>query len=71
MEERIFHHMECLSESRSIKAIDIYEKLFDKNKRCDKRHLESAVQRFILLNKRVFSFLGIETELSGDRKSVV
>ena len=65
MEERIFHHMECLSESRSIKAIDIYEKLFDKNKRCDKRHLESAVQRFILLNKRVFSFLGIETELSG------
>ena len=63
MEEKIFHQMECLSESKPIKAIDIYEKLFDK--RCDKRHLESAVQRFILLNKRVFRFLGIEIELSG------
>lgn len=68
--EKIFYRMECLSESKSIKAADIYEKLFDnggrkKSKWCDKRYLESAVQRFILLNKRVFSFLGIEIEQSG------
>lgn len=60
---RLLYKMPCQSASKCFKNKDIYETLFDK--RVDKRYLESAVQRFIILNKRMFDFLGIEVELSG------
>ncbi len=60
---KLFCKLPCQSVSKSYKNKEIYEDLFDK--RVDKRYLESAVQRFINLNKRLFTFLGIETELSG------
>lgn len=60
---RLLYKMPCQSVSRCFKNKEIYETLFDK--RVDKRYLESAVQRFIILNKRMFDFLGIEVELSG------
>lgn len=60
---KIFFQMPCLSESREIKSQEIYERLFDK--RVDRRYLESSVQKFLLLNKKMFSFLGIELEMNG------
>ena len=60
---QLFCKLPCQSVSKSYKNREIYEDLFDK--RVDKRYLESAVQRFINLNKRLFSFLGIEVELNG------
>lgn len=55
--------MPCLSESREIRYTEIYERLFDKG--CDKRYLEIAVQKFLLLNKKMFSFAGIALEMNG------
>ena len=55
--------MPCLSVSNEIKSIEIYERLFDK--KVDKRYLESAVQKFLLLNKKMFSFIGIDLEMNG------
>ncbi len=60
---QLFCKLPCQSVSKSYRNREIYEELFDK--RVDKRYLESAVQRFINLNKRMFSFLGIEVELNG------
>ena len=60
---KLFQKMQCLSETKEIKSQEIYEKLFDK--KCDKRYLESAVQKFYLLNKKAFSFLGIQLEMIG------
>ena len=60
---KLFCKLPCQSVSKSYKNKEIYEDLFDK--RVDKRYLESAVQRFINLNKRLFTFLGIDAELSG------
>ena len=59
----LFCKLPCQSISKIYKNKEIYEDLFDK--RVDKRYLESAVQRFINLNKKLFSFLGIEVELNG------
>ena len=61
--EKLFFQMPCLSESHEIKSQEIYERLFDKG--VDKRYLESAVQKFLLLNKRMFSFVGINLEMNG------
>ena len=61
--DNLFFKMPCLSESQELKSKEIYEKLFDK--KVDKRYLESAVQKFLLLNKRMLDFLGIEAMLSG------
>ncbi len=61
--EKIFFQMPCLSESREIKSLEIYEKLFDK--RVDKRYLEGSLQKFLLLNKRMLSFAGITLEMNG------
>lgn len=61
--EKLFCQMPCLSESNEIRSQEIYERLFDK--RVDKRFLESAVQKFLLLNKKMFSFLGIVLEMNG------
>lgn len=61
--EKIFFQMPCLSESREIRSKEIYEGLFDKS--VDKRYLESAVQKFLLLNKKMFSFAGIVLEMNG------
>lgn len=61
--EKLFFQMPCLSESNEIKSIEIYERLFDK--KVDKRYLESAVQKFLLLNKKMFSFVGIGLEMNG------
>lgn len=61
--EKLFFKMPCLSESKEIKGQEIYERLFDKS--VDKRYLESAVQKFVLLNKRMFSFVGVSLEMSG------
>jgi len=46
--DNLFFKMPCLSESQELKSKEIYEKLFDK--KVDKRYLESAVQKFLLLN---------------------
>lgn len=61
--EKIFFQMPCLSESRELNSKEIHEKLFDK--KVDKRYLESAVQKFILFNKRMLDFLGIKILLNG------
>lgn len=61
--DKLFFQMTCLSESRELNNKEIYEKLFDK--KVDKRYLESAVQKFILLNKRMLDFLGVEVVLTG------
>ncbi len=55
--------MPCLSESREIKSQELFEELFDK--KGDKRHLESLVQKFILLNRKMFSFAGVSLEMNG------
>ncbi len=60
---KLFFQMPCLSESREIRSHEIHERLFDKS--VDKRHLESAVQRFLLLNKKMLSFAGITLEMNG------
>ena len=60
---KLFFRMPCLSESHEIRSQEIYEQLFDKS--VDKRYLESAVQKFLLLNKKVFSFAGITLEMNG------
>lgn len=59
----LFFQMPCLSESREIKRQEIYERLFDK--KVDKGHLEAILQKFLLLNKKMFSFLGIGVEING------
>ena len=56
--------MPCLSESHEIRSQEIYERFFDKGV-TDKRYLESAVQKFLLLNKKMFSFAGIALEMNG------
>ena len=61
--EKLFFQMPCLSESYEIRSQEIYERLFDKS--VDKRYLESAVQKFLLLNKKMFSFAGISLEMNG------
>ena len=61
--EKLFFQMPCLSESYEIRSQEIYERLFDKS--VDKRYLESAVQKFLLLNKKMFSFAGITLEMNG------
>ncbi len=61
--EKLFFQIPCLSESNEIRCQEIYERLFDK--RVDKRYLESAVQKFLLLNKKMFSFIGIALEMNG------
>ena len=60
---KLFFQMPCLSESYEIRSQEIYERLFDKS--VDKRYLESAVQKFLLLNKKMFSFAGIAVEMNG------
>ncbi|MBE6817848.1 MAG: hypothetical protein E7517_01635 [Ruminococcaceae bacterium] len=60
---KLFFQMSCLSESNEIKSQDIYERLFDK--KVDKRYLESSIQKFLLLNKKMFSFIGIDLEMNG------
>ncbi len=62
---KLFYKMPCLSESNEIKFDKIRKQLFDKNKNVDPRYLESSLQKFIQLNKKMFSFLGISTEISG------
>lgn len=61
--EKLFFQMPCLSESYEIRSQEIYERLFDKS--VDKRYLESAVQKFLLLNEKMFSFAGITLEMNG------
>lgn len=61
--EKLFFKMPCLSESSEIKSQEIYERLFDKS--VEKRYLESAVQKFALLNKKMFSFIGVSLEMNG------
>lgn len=61
--KKLFFQMSCLSESNEIKSTEIYERLFDK--KVPKRYLESTVQKFLSLNKKMFSFMGIELEMSG------
>ncbi len=61
--DKLFFKMPCLSKSNEIRCQDIYERLFDK--RVDKRYLESAVQKFLLLNQKMFSFIGLALEMHG------
>jgi len=61
--DKLFFKMSCLSESQELKSKEIYEKLFDK--KVDRRYLESAVQKFLLLNKNMLDFLGIGVVLKG------
>ena len=61
--DKLLFQMPCLSESRRINSIEIYERLFDK--KVDKRYLESSVQKFLLLNKKNMDFLGVTVEVSG------
>ena len=61
--EKFLFQMPCLSESRELRSQEIWEKLFDK--KVDKRYLETAVQKFLLLNKRMLDFLGIEVFING------
>lgn len=49
--------MQCLSE-RFITFTEL-----NKNKRCDKRYPEQALQRFITLNHKTFSFLGVSVAI--------
>lgn len=56
--------MPCLSESHEIRSQEIYERFFDKGV-TDKHYLESVVQKFLLLNKKMFSFAGIALEMNG------
>lgn len=65
---KLFFQMPCLSESHEIRSQEIYERLFDKS--VDKRYLESAVQKFLLLNKKMFSFAGIALETNGTGKDL-
>lgn len=60
MKEKIFHRMPCLSESAEITAAEIEERLFDK--KCGRRGPEHAVEKFIRLNKKMLSFLGVNVE---------
>ena len=64
---KLFFQMPCLSESKEIKSEEIYERLFDKGagRRLEKHALESAIQKFVLLNKKMFSFLGVSIEMNG------
>lgn len=61
--DKLFFRMPCLSESNEIRSKEIHERLFDKS--VDKRYLESAVQKFQLLNKKMLSFAGITLEMNG------
>lgn len=49
--------MQCLS-SRFITFTEL-----NKNKRCDKRYPEQALQKFITLNHKAFSFLGVNVAI--------
>ena len=60
---KLFYRMPCLSESNEIKFNKIREQFFDK--KVKKPDLDSNLQKFIQLNKKMFSFLGISTEISG------
>ncbi len=60
--------IECLSDYE-IKNKDIYERLFDKRVD-DKRYLEKDVQKFLLQNKKMFSFLGVDIEMNGTGKDL-
>ena len=48
---------------KTFRGKEIHEYLFDKQ--CDRRYLESAVQKFQNLNKEPFRFLGLDIELNG------
>lgn len=61
--DKLFLKLPCLSESREFTSKEIYEKLFDK--KVHKRFLETAIQKFIMLNKKMFDFLGIEVLVNG------
>lgn len=61
--DKLFLKMPCLSESKQYSRKEIYEKLFDK--KVDKRYLETAVQKFLQLNRSMFEFLGIDTVVGG------
>lgn len=65
---KIFFQMPCLSESKIIKSEEIYEVLFDK--KVDKRYPESAIQKFLLLNEKMLSFLGIEVKINGSGRDL-
>lgn len=66
--DKLFFQMPCLSESAELNNKEIYEKLFDK--KVDKRYLDSMVQKFIMLNKRMLDFLGIEVLLKGAERNL-
>ncbi len=65
---KLFFQMPCLSQSRIIKSEEIYQFLFDK--KVDRRYPESAIQKFLLLNKEMLSFLGIEVKINGSGRDL-
>lgn len=60
---RLFYKMPCLSISKTFNKKEIYEQFFDK--KVDWRNIESYIQKFLILNKKAFNFLGIDTILNG------
>lgn len=62
----IFLEMSCLSESKTFDNKYIYEILFDKDSRVDKRYLTNSLRRFQQLNRNMFKFLGVNLNITGD-----
>lgn len=62
----IFLEMKCLYENKTFNNKDIYEILFDKDSRVDKRYLTNSIRKFQQLNKKMFEFLGIGIKITGN-----
>ena len=60
---KLFYTMPCLSTSKEFSKKEIYEDLFDK--KVDKRYLETAIRRFIDLNREMLNFLDIRVNIHG------
>ena len=60
---KLFYTMPCLFASKEFSKKEIYENLFDK--KVDKRYLETAIRRFIDLNREMLDFLDIRVNIHG------
>lgn len=67
MSNSVLLQIPCL-ETQEYSSDYIYKKFF--NKKGNKNNLEQDIQHFIFLNQRLFSFLGINTYLSGSKQDL-
>lgn len=66
--DNLLYKFPCLSETKILKRDAIHEKLFDK--KCDKRYLETSLQKFIIINKKMFEFLGLKIIIEGNNNDL-